>query len=152
MNTKYKIQNTWKLLGVIVLLAGIFIALILVKQSQNVNSSAAGRAGELPPCGDGLDCNYLADGHVAGGTDCRGSANTNYSCCSSGQRRDQTQNPSAARCVDDGCKPPRHMQNGNCIGNPGVGEKLLRYAGKNRCQSDSDCSFGKHCLMGRVCI
>ena len=127
--------KVWRLVGLLLLLAGLFASVLLVKQSQDIRSRA-----DLPECGEGRDCNLPGDRAPGGSEQCDGGGGNTMNCCPPGQVRD-TNDPATNKCISgssDGCKPPRKMQNGNCIGNPG-GPNL------KKCQSDGDCKSNETC-------
>ncbi|HLD92512.1 MAG TPA: hypothetical protein VI795_03920 [Patescibacteria group bacterium] len=120
-----------KIAGLIILVVGIVAGIVLIQQSQDIRERAS-------------DC--LSDGSSCTANGCPGLCGpcTDGLCCAD----------IADDCpaIDKGCKPPRYLQNGKCIGSPGKGILVGQYISKNKCKTDDDCAEGKHCLMGIVCV
>lgn len=121
-----------KILSLIVLLIGIVMGIILVKQSQDIRSKAANSSDY-----DSCYSQCLADRglHLNEGNE---------------QCNKQCGEPAGECNFDSDCKPPRRCQNNQCIGNSsvgGVGEKLKQL---KQCQRNSGSQSILSCFMSSL--
>lgn len=138
-----KNKKLWQLVGLVILVAGIFAGVLLVKQSQDIRERA-GRGcapGERCTRDDGCPgiceinnkCEDIADDCVPRKDEPSDAGDEG------GDDGDGGSDGAPAPCNTETCPAPKYCQNGRCIGRTGG------YGNHPKCDAENPCEEGKGC-------
>jgi hypothetical protein len=141
-------KKHYKLLGLVILTAGVVAGILLVRQSQDIREKAGNHF---------EDCTYVGQlcSSITSGCPghCRKNSVGTLYCSIPASQPNGSCTISGVDCETDvHCLNGRKCQNGKCVGNPNKGTLVKQYIDENKCKTDSDCKSGYFCSILKACI